>query len=94
MSTANLSSQLPTWRQRLEQTFLGQEPFIGHPLKPLPLRDNPARTERVSAFVEIELFRFLEEYSARMGSRSMSEAIRRLVVIGAIVEGYETEDKP
>lgn len=68
------------------------EPFIGHPLKPLPMRKNPARTEKVATYMELDLLKFVEEYSARAGFRSTSEAIRRLCIIGAQAEGYAFKD--
>ena len=81
------------WRKRLEKAFEGREPFLGHPLLPIPLRENTARTERVSTYIELDLFRFLEQYSARGGFRSVSEVIRRLIILGAEAEGYQF-DKP
>jgi hypothetical protein len=88
-----MSTGSDPWRERLERAFQSREPFLGHPLLPIPLRDNSARTERVSTYVELDLFRFLEQYSARGGFRSVSEVIRRLVIIGAEAEGYKF-DKP
>jgi hypothetical protein len=81
------------WRDKLERAFQKQEPYRGHSLLPIPLRENAARTERVSTYIELDLFRFLEEYSARGGFRSVSEVIRRLIIIGAEAEGYEF-DRP
>lgn len=78
-----------TWQQRLEEQFQGREEFLGHPLQPIPLRENAARTERVSAYIELDLLRFLEQYSARGGFRSVSEVLRRLTIIGAEAEGYQ-----
>lgn len=67
----------------------GREPFLGHPMLPIPLRDNRSRTERVSTYVELDLLRFFEQYCARGGFRSTSEVVRRLAILGAIAEGYE-----
>lgn len=65
------------------------EIYWGHGSKPLMLySDNAARTERVSAYVEPNMLYFLEEYRTRMGMRSVSEALRRLAIIGAQAEGY------
>lgn len=78
-----------TWEQRLDEAAKNKEPFIGHPLLPIPLRDSSARTERVSAYIEIGLVRFLEQYKARGGFSGLSEVVRRLVIIGARAEGYQ-----
>ncbi|QHB37494.1 hypothetical protein SEA_LEOPARD_90 [Mycobacterium phage Leopard] len=77
-----------TWEERLKG---GTGPFIGHPMLPIPLRDNRARTERVSTYVELGLLRFFEQYCARGGFRSVSEVVRRLAILGAVAEGYEVE---
>jgi hypothetical protein len=81
------------WRERFEETFTSREPFIGHPLKPIPLLENPAKTERVSTYVELALLQFFEEYQARGGFKSVSEVVRRLSIIGAISEGYQFDDE-
>lgn len=78
-----------SWEQRLAETRDSKEPFLGHPLLPIPLRDTKARTERVSAYVELPLLRFFEQYQARMGARGVSEVVRRLAILGAIAEGYQ-----
>jgi hypothetical protein len=84
-----MAKDSPDWRERLEEVFNRQEPFIGHPLLPIPLQDNKARTERVSSYVELEFLRFMEQYQARGGFRSTSEVLRRLAIVGAIAEGYQ-----
>jgi hypothetical protein len=76
------------FRERMRATLADHHPFLGHPLLPIPLRDEKARTERVSSYVEIGLVKFLEGYKIRMGSRGISEAARRLMILGAMVEGY------
>ena len=76
------------WRSKMEQSFMSTEPYLGHPLKPIPLRENAARTERVSTYVELDLLKALEEYAARGGFRSTSEVLRRLAIIGLQSEGY------
>lgn len=63
-------------------------PFLGHKMLPIPLRDDAARTERVSTYVELDLLKFYEEYKVRMGARSVSEVLRRLSILGAQAEGY------
>ena len=67
------------------------EPFLYDvpPILPIPLRGNPARTERVSSYMELDLVKFFEQYAARVGLRSTSEALRRLAIVGAMVEGYQ-----
>lgn len=82
------TSATNAWRDRLEQAFLESEPYIGHPLKPLPIRKNPQRTEKLVTYVELDLVRFVEQYAARTGNESVSGALRRLAIIGAIAEGY------
>lgn len=79
------------WKGRLENAFNHTEPFLGHPLKPIPLRENAARTERVSTYVELDLLKALEEYAARGGFRSTSEVLRRLAIIGLQSEGYQLD---
>jgi hypothetical protein len=66
-----------------------KEPFLGHPLLPIPLRTNKARTERVSSYVELDFLKFMEEYQTRGGFRSVSEVLRRLAILGAMKEGYQ-----
>lgn len=83
-----------TWEQRLDETRANKEPFLGHPLLPIPLRDTRSRTERVSTYMELSLVRFLEQYSARGGFRGTSEVIRRLTILGAIAEGYQFDNSP
>lgn len=78
-----------TWEQRLDEARTSKEPFIGHPLLPIPLLEKSARTERVSAYLELSLVRFLEQYQVRGGFRGLSEVLRRLVIIGATKEGYQ-----
>jgi hypothetical protein len=68
------------------------DPYVGHPLKPIPLRSNPTRTEKVATYVELGLLKFYEEYAARCGFRSVSEAVRRLSIIGAMAEGYKVDE--
>lgn len=80
------------WRTRMEDAFQSKEPFIGHPLLPITLRENTARTERVSTYVELEFLKFMEQYEARGGFRSVSEVLRRLAIIGAQAEGYQFND--
>lgn len=82
-----------TWEQRLDEARTSKEPFLGHPLLPIPLRDTRSRTERVSTYMELSLLRFLEQYSARGGFRGTSEVIRRLTILGAIAEGYQFDDE-
>lgn len=69
-----------------------RDPFLGHPLLPIPLRDNKSRTERVSTYVELDLLRFFEQYCARGGFRSVSEVLRRLAILGAQAEGYQFDE--
>lgn len=73
----------------MEEAFQSREPFMGHPLLPIPLKDDSARTERVSTYVELDLLRFFEQYKVRMGARSVSEVLRRLAILGATKEGYQ-----
>lgn len=80
-----------SWKGRMEDAFQSKEPFLGHPLKPIPLRENAARTERVSTYVELDLLKALEEYAARGGFRSTSEVLRRLAIIGLQSEGYQVD---
>lgn len=82
------------WGKRLEEAGQFKQPFLGHPLLPIPLRDNQARTERVSAYVEMDLLKFFEEYAARGGFRSTSEVLRRLAILGAQAEGYQFSEQP
>lgn len=82
------------WEKRLDETSQVQEPFIGHPLLPIMLLDDQARTERVSAYVEMPFQKFLEQYRVRGGFRSTSEVIRRLAIIGAQAEGYQFVEQP
>lgn len=81
------------WQERMESAFQSREQFMGHPLLPIPLRETKARTERVGTYVELDFLKFLEEYSARGGFRSVSEVLRRLAIIGAQTEGYVFEEK-
>jgi hypothetical protein len=80
------------WRERLEEAFQSQEPFLGHPLRPIPLMDDAGRTERVSSYMELPLVQWLEQQSKRMGARGISEVVRRYVILGAIAEGYKTDE--
>lgn len=77
------------WQKRLDETAHFTEPFLGHPLLPIPLRDSRARTERISSYVEYDLLQFFEQYQARGGFRSVSEVVRRLAILGAVREGYQ-----
>jgi hypothetical protein len=81
------------WRERLEDAFQSREPFLGHPLKPIPLLEDTARTERVSTYVELPLLEFFEQYKKRMGARGVSEVVRRLAILGALAEGYMTDER-
>jgi hypothetical protein len=81
----------PDWRERMKEAFTAEEPFIGHPLLPIPLKESGARTQRVSAYVELEFLQFMEQYQARGGFRGVSEVLRRLAIIGAQTEGYQFE---
>lgn len=68
--------------------------YWGHSLKPISVRGNKSRTERVSTYVEYDFLQFLQEYRDRLGVRSVSEALRRLAILGAQSEGYTfTEGK-
>jgi hypothetical protein len=80
------------WEARLEETRTSPDPFMGHPLLPIPLRSNKARTERVSTYVEWDLLKFFEQYGARGGFRSVSEVLRRLAILGAQAEGYQFDE--
>jgi len=79
------------WQDRMEEAFQAREPFLGHPLKPIPLRETKSRTERVSTYVEYDFFKFMQEYAARGGFRGVSEVLRRLAILGAAHEGYQFE---
>lgn len=81
------------WQSRIRDALTSKQPFIGHPLHPIPLRDNTPRTEKISTYVELEFLFFLEEYAARAGFRSISEVMRRLMVIGAMAEGYTFDEQ-
>lgn len=81
-----------TFEQHMDEA--GRKPFLGHPLLPIPLLQDTARTERVSAYVELPLLRFYESYRVRMGARSISEVIRRLSILGAQREGYVFNKEP
>ena len=81
-----------SWEQRLEETRHSTEPFLGHPLLPIPLRDSKSRTERVSTYTELDFLRFMEQYKERGGFRSVSEVLRRLAILGAISEGYQVDN--
>lgn len=83
-----------TWQEKMEKSFNKQEPFIGHSLRPIPLRENAARTERVSTYMELDLLKALEEYAARGGFRSTSEVLRRLAILGLESEGYKVNEQP
>lgn len=82
-------AETPDWRGRMEEAFLASEPFIGHPLLPIPLKEKGARTERASTYVELEFLQFMEQYAARGGFRGVSEVLRRLAILGAKAEGYQ-----
>lgn len=77
------------WQERVEKAFQAREPFLGHAMLPIPLQETKARTERVSAYVEYDFYKFMEQYGARGGFRSVSEVLRRLAIIGAAAEGYK-----
>lgn len=62
--------------------------YWGHSLKPISVPGNRSRTERVSTYVEYDFLQFLQEYRDRLGVRSVSEALRRLAILGAQSEGY------
>lgn len=81
------------WHKRMEDAFQSREPFLGHPLLPISLRRNKARTERVSTYVELDFLKFLEQYAARGGFKSVSEVLRRLAIIGAQAEGYQFDEQ-
>jgi hypothetical protein len=61
--------------------------WLGHSLHPVPICDDAPKTVRESAYVEETISKFLSEYALRAGM-SRSHAIRRLVILGAISEGY------
>ena|SRR5256885_1292436 len=77
------------WQDRLEDAFQSREPFLGHPLLPIPLLETTSRTERVSTYVEYDFYKFMQEYAARGGFRGISEVLRRLAILGAAHEGYQ-----
>jgi hypothetical protein len=79
------------WEKRMELALKGG-PYLGHPMLPIPLRGEEARTERVSSYVELDFLKFMEEYKARGGFRSVSEVLRRLAILGAMTEGYELQE--
>ena len=81
------------WQDRMEEAFQSPEPFVGHPLLPIPLRDTKARTERVSTYVEYDFYKFMQQYAARGGFRGISEVLRRLAILGAKAEGYQFEEQ-
>jgi len=81
------------WGKRIDQVLSGDVPFLGHTLRPIPLRNNPAKTEKVAVYMELELLKFFEEYSARSGAGSLSAVIRRLAIIGALAEGYKFNEE-
>jgi hypothetical protein len=51
------------------------------------------RTERVSAYVEYDVFNVIDDYRERMGLSSNSDALRRLAIVGAMAEGYTFDEK-
>lgn len=81
------------WAKRLDDVISSSEPHIGHAMRPIPLRYNPARTEKVAVYMELEFVKFLEEYAARMGASGLSAAVRRLAIIGALAEGYKFDEE-
>lgn len=98
MSNLTLREQPIThvdWQKRLDETLSTNEPYLGHELRPIPLRKSPPKTEKIATYVELDLYKFFEEYAVRMGARSISEVVRRLSIIGALAEGYKfDEEKP
>jgi len=83
-----MTDMADTWQKRMEDAFQSREPFMGHPLLPIPLRETKSRTERVSTYVEYDFYKFMEEYKTRGGFRGISEVLRRLAILGAAHEGY------
>lgn len=81
------------WQGRMEEAFQAREPFLGHPLLPIPLRETKSRTERVSTYVEYDFYKFMEQYCARGGFRGISEVLRRLAILGAKAEGYQFDEE-
>lgn len=81
------------WQKRLSDALKDHRPYLGHMLHPVPLLEPVARTVKISSYVELDFARFLEQYAARIGSRSVSESIRRLAIIGAMAEGYVFDDQ-
>lgn len=84
-----MTDMADTWQERMEAAFQSREPFLGHPLKPIPLLETKSRTERVSTYVEYDFYRFMQEYATRGGFRGVSEVLRRLAILGAAHEGYQ-----
>jgi hypothetical protein len=76
------------FKKKLADRLASAQPYLGHPMLPIPLLPQSARTIKVGSYVELELARFLEEYTGRYGGRSTSETVRRLIIIGAMAEGY------
>jgi len=67
-----------------------KEPWLGNPMKPIPITQDLPRDTRESTYIEETLSRFIGEYSLR-GGMSRSHAVRRLIILGAMSEGYEFE---
>jgi hypothetical protein len=88
-----MTDMADTWQERMEDAFQAREPFLGHPLLPIPLRETKSRTERVSTYVEYDFYKFMQEYAARGGFRGISEVLRRLAILGAKAEGYQFDEK-
>lgn len=56
-------------------------------LKELPVTKDTERIVRESAYVEPEFSDWLQEYAVKLGA-SRSNAMRRLMILGAQSEGY------
>jgi hypothetical protein len=80
------------FEDRVREALTSREPFLGHPLLPIALRDSKSRTERISTYLELDFVRFLEQYGVRAGMRGLSEVLRRLAIIGAQAEGYAFDE--
>lgn len=56
-------------------------------LRQLPVRKDTDKTVRESAYVEPAFSNWLEDYAIKIGT-SRSNAMRRLMILGAESEGY------
>jgi len=56
-------------------------------LKQLPVKHDRDKTVRESAYVEPEFSAWLEDYAIKIGA-SRSNAMRRLMILGAQAEGH------